>query len=252
MLIAISHKMYFDPATAREWTAKAVALARRYEAIQRGDVALWILPSLPAITDVIALCADSTVVVGAQDVFWKDRGPYTGAVSGTDLAQIGCAVVSIGHAERRSLFAETDPVVNQKTQAAIRNGLIPLLCIGEPMAGPIDAAITFCIQQVESALREVTAPATIAIAYEPVWAIGQSEAASSTHVIKVVGAIKLWLAEHALANTPVIYGGSAGPGTLTSLNSSVDGLFLGRFAHSIQNLEKILDEVSGKQLPSAR
>lgn len=246
MLLAVSLKMYLDPAATRTWVEQVAALAKRHPAVQRGDVSLWLLPSMPALAQTIERCRDTPVAAGAQDLFWEDRGAYTGAVSGADLAQIGCTTVEIGHAERRTIFGEDDAIVARKTAAAVRNGLVPLLCVGEYELGDSDAAAAFCIQQLESALGWLNEPASVVVAYEPVWAIGQSEAASSAHVGYVARAIKAWLAERpALADARVIYGGSAAPGTLSELGGAVDGLFLGRFAHDTAAFEQIVDEAAG-------
>lgn len=245
-LIGVSLKMYFDVDKTRRWSADVAALANRHAAIQGQQTELLIVPSLPVLSEVAQPLRDSGASVGAQDVFWEDRGAFTGAVSPVDLAQIGCRYVEIGHAERRSLFAETDEIVRRKVEAVVRHGLTPLLCIGEPTRGTADEAIAFCQSQLASALEGLDVNgSTIAIdiAYEPVWAIGQSDAADREHVMAVSTGIKQWLADRAaLAGSRVIYGGSAAPGTLTALGRSVDGLFLGRFAHDPAALEQILDE----------
>src|SRR5665213_1368128 len=78
----------------------------------------------------------TAVAVGAQDLFWEDRGPYTGAVSGADLRQIGCSYVEVGHVERRRVFGEDRKVARRKLTAALRNGLTPIICVGEDQQAP--------------------------------------------------------------------------------------------------------------------
>lgn len=245
-LIATSLKMYLDTRQTLAWTEAVAGLAARHEALRSGRAALLVMPSLPVLSRVAELLAPTDAIVGAQDLFWEDRGAFTGAVSGADLVQIGCRFAEVGHAERRSLFAESDDIVKRKVAAAVRNGLTPLLCIGEPTQGPTEQAIAFCQAQLASALDQFGAAdrsISVAVAYEPVWAIGQSQTASSDHIVAVSQGIKHWLGQRpGLATAPVIYGGSAAPGTLTALGAAVDGLFLGRFAHDPAALEQILDE----------
>jgi triosephosphate isomerase len=137
--------------------------------------------------------------------------------------------VEVGHAERRTLFGETDTVVAAKTQAAFRNGLIPILCVGEPTRTDPIAAAEMCIGQVLSAaVRGSDGPAgQVIIAYEPFWAIGASQPAPSAYVADVCQRVRIALADQ-LPDFALLYGGSAGPGLLTALGANVDGLFLGR------------------------
>jgi triosephosphate isomerase len=266
--IGVSHKLYLDLPSTLSWCRAVAALAQRSPAVAEGRVRLWVLPSLPAAAGALAIFRGSPVRVGAQNLSQHDRGAYTGEVSGTDLAALGLRHVEVGHAERRRLFGESEEVVRQKTAAALRNGLVPVLCVGEadPMAIP-DAADE-CIRQLESALGDQQ-PRVLVVAYEPHWAIGAPEPASAEHIAGICTALRRHLAErvermrstgplHGLASDPagdgavglaadapdlaVIYGGSAGPGLLTTLGHDVDGLFLGRFAHDPVALAQILAE----------
>jgi triosephosphate isomerase len=88
---------------------------------------LIVLPSFPSLPEVLSIFAGTAVEVGAQDLFWEDRGPYTGAVSGADLRQIGCSYVEVGHVERRRVFGEDNKVASRKLTAALRNGLTPII-----------------------------------------------------------------------------------------------------------------------------
>lgn len=245
MLIGVSFKMYLDRRQTRMWCAAAAELANQHAAVRHGDLSLVVFPTLPALEIAMTACRDTPMAFGSQDLFWADRGAYTGAVSGADLADMGCRYAEIGHAERRRFFGEDDGIVAKKVVAATRNGLIPWLCVGESKPGPASEAVKFCVDQLRAALSGLAAPADFVVAYEPVWAIGQPEAASAAHVAEVVRGIKAWLTDCAgLVDTPVTYGGSAGPGTLTELSDVVDGLFLGRFAHDIQAFERLLDEAA--------
>ena len=146
------------------------------------------------------------------------------------------------------MFGETDEIVARKTDAALRNGLDPVLCIGEAVRSTEAEAIADCIAQIDSALEPSRAAGhggRVIVAYEPHWAIGAAEPASADYIRAVCSALR----EHvgSLAGFPgsaVIYGGSAGPGLLTTIADSVDGIFLGRFAHEPDAVRKILDEAA--------
>jgi triosephosphate isomerase len=242
--VGVSLKMYFDPTRSRSWFEDVAEVASRNDGIRSGAVELFVIPSFLSIPDAVAAFAGTAVAVGAQDLFWEDRGAFTGEISGADLAALGVSVVEVGHAERRALFGEDDAVIARKTDAALRNGITPVLCIGESTPGnPTDAA-SFCIAQLDAAL-EGAAAGRVIVAYEPVWAIGAAEPASSEHVDAVCAEIRKHLDTLGdRERSSVIYGGSAKPGLLGRLGTNVDGLFLGRFAHDPVALEGILDEAT--------
>ncbi|MCP2031174.1 triosephosphate isomerase [Okibacterium sp. HSC-33S16] len=244
VVVGVSLKMYFGYARAREWFSSIADLARDSEALKSGDVELFVIPSFVAIPAAIDTLDGTDVVVGAQDLFWDDNGAYTGEVSGVELAELGVGVVEVGHAERRRIFAETEEIVAAKTTAALRNGIAPVLCIGEIHQGEADAAARDVIRQLRSALHGAPAGRVI-VAYEPVWAIGAAEPASADHIRAVCAELRTVLdSMDGRDGSSVIYGGSAGPGLLTTLGSDVDGLFLGRFAHDPTALGSVLDEAA--------
>lgn len=243
-IVGVSLKMYFSHAAAREWFGRVAQIARDHAAVQSGDVELFVIPSFISIPAALDAFADTPVAVGAQDLFWKDDGAYTGEVSGAELAEIGVGVVEVGHAERRRIFGETEQIVADKTAAALRNGIAPVLCIGETEQGDAERAALVCVAQLESALAGAP-DGRVIVAYEPVWAIGADQPADALHIRTVCS----WL-RRSLAALPgregsaVIYGGSAGPGLLADLVPHVDGLFLGRFAHDTDSLATVLDEAA--------
>lgn len=244
MYIGVSFKMYLDRPQTRQWCAAVAEIADRHAAVRTAAAELVVFPTLPAMELSMAAGANTPMVFGAQDLFWEDRGAYTGAISGADLADMGCRYAEIGHAERRRFFGEDDTIVARKVAAAARHGMTPWLCIGEPESGSAAEATVYCIRQLEASLAELDRPTRLVVAYEPVWAIGQSKAASASHVGEVARGLKAHLAQtDGLADTPVVYGGSAAPGTLSEIGPAVDGLFLGRFAHDTGAFEAILDEV---------
>jgi len=240
--VGVSLKMYFGHAAALDWFRAVAEVASAHPGVQSGDVELFVIPSFTSIPAALDVFAGTPVIVGAQDLFWEDRGAFTGEVSGAELAELGVGVVEVGHAERRRLFGETDEVVARKTTAALRNGLAPVLCIGELTASTPDAAAAEVIAQLDSAL-EGAPDGRVIVAYEPVWAIGAAEPAGAPHISAVCAALREHLDAAGRTGT-VIYGGSAGPGLLTRLGGSVDGLFLGRFAHDTAALAAVLDEAA--------
>lgn len=248
VLLGVSLKLYMDVPRTLDWARALATIARERAAVRDGRVRLFVLPSLPAIPGVVEALRGSRVEVGAQDLHWADRGAFTGAVSGADLVWSGCGLVEVGHAERRLLFGEDEGIVRSKVAAAVRNGLTPVLCVGETERLPAAEATRVCIRQVTSALEGLddVGPTAIVVAYEPVWAIGRPEPAAAAHVLALVGALRDYLSnESRILVASVIYGGSARRGQLRDLGAGVDGLFLGRSAHDPEDLALIIDEAAG-------
>jgi triosephosphate isomerase len=246
-VLGVSLKMYLNHRDTVRWSEQVATIAGEHSAALGGSAELFVLPSFPAIPACLDIFAGTPVRVGAQDLAVEDGGAYTGEVSGAMLAELGCTHAEVGHAERRRLYGESDSVVAAKAVAALRNGLIPVMCVGEPERTTPEQAATTCIPELSVVVDAAGAnghPAQLIVAYEPQWAIGASEPASADHIAGVCRTISGWLADQpAAAGSRVIYGGSAGPGLLTRLGDSVDGLFLGRFAHDPNALKSILDEV---------
>ena len=155
------------------------------------------------------------MVHGAQDLSPHDAGAYTGDVSGVMLAKLGCRYVIVGHSERREIHGEDDGVVNKKVHAALRHGLVPILCVGEGLAVRESGEhVAHTTRQVRAALAGVSSQQAqgLVIAYEPVWAIGTGRVASAADAQEVCGAIRATVAElygEAVATgVRVLYGGS--------------------------------------------
>ena len=265
--------MYFGQQETIDWCKRVSQIAMIHPAVSNGLVKIFVLPSMPTLGVVSPVLQSAKVGLGAQDLFHKDRGAYTGEVGGLMLRELGCQYVEIGHAERRKLFGETDHQVAEKLAAAVRNDLIPVLCVGEQNHVSPKAAADLCINQLKAAVQFIEGKdvkgwvqyepvwaihtnghciSEIVVAYEPVWAIGAEEPASTSHIVEVSRLINEYLAQtKQFAGSRVIYGGSAGPGLLTELEGKVSGLFLGRFAHDTKNLVQVLDEVSALFAESA-
>lgn len=173
---------------------------------------------------------------GAQDLSPKDSGAYTGDIAGPMLAKLGCSFVVVGHSERREYHAEDDTVVNSKVVAAYRNGLTPILCVGEPLTvREAGAHLTHCTDQLTAALAGITAEQaeSIVIAYEPIWAIGTGEVATAADAQQVCQALRDRLGElyspDLAAGVRVLYGGSVKGANAAELlaQPDVDGALVG-------------------------
>jgi triosephosphate isomerase len=245
--IGVSLKMYFDHAETLKWCRDVTALAVDHKTITSGRAELALLPSFPALAQVAEVINGTPLTLGAQDLFWEDRGPFTGEVGGEYLRQLGCDYAEIGHFERRRIFHENDTMLRAKVDAALRNDLTPVLCVGESKRMSPEEAASLCIQQLHEMVKHILhkqITQRVVVAYEPEWAIGADAPAEVSHISGVGHALKSWLkSQKVLDGSQIIYGGSAGPGLLTELGHSVDGLFLGRSAHQPHVLRDVLDEV---------
>lgn len=256
VFIGVSLKMYFDHPHTLQWCEQVRAIAARHPAVVSGVAELVVLPSLPALVPVAKLLDGTAVRLGAQDIFWEDFGPFTGEVGGTYLRQVGCRYVIVGHAERRRIFHENDAILLSKVDAAVRNDITPILCVGEHEPMSTEQAAQVCIAQLRATLAHVLAkgsPRQVVVAYEPEWAIGAAQPATTSYIAGVGLGVKQWLeTQDVLSGSRFIYGGSAGPGLLSDLGLAVDGLFLGRFAHDPDAVSGILDEALARPLATSR
>jgi triosephosphate isomerase len=244
--IGVSLKMYFGYEETLEWCRAVREIALRHPAVARGLVELFVIPAYPVLSRVKEVFDGTAIGLGAQDLYWQDAGAFTGEVSGAMLAEVGCRYVEVGHAERRAMFGDTDDVVARKVAAALRNELVPIICIGETEPGPSDQALETCIGQLRSALSCWPKPASgqrVIVAYEPISAIGAPEPAPSDHIGAVCSGLKEDLSSRLDLVSTTIYGGSAGPGLLLGLRGRIDGLFLGRSVHDPDGLGAVLTEV---------
>lgn len=240
--VGVSLKAYFGRSQARAWFGRISESIRDHEALRTGRVDVFVIPSYLQIDDAITAFSGSGIAVGAQNVSEHPVGAYTGEITAAELQETGVTYAEIGHAERRRLFGESDETAAAKAAAALAHNLTPVLCLGETERLDAAAAATATVAQLHASLDGAgTGP--VVVAYEPVWAIGASEPAPVDHIATVTR--KLREAVDAIdgrAGSPVIYGGSAGPGLLTRLGNDADGLFLGRFAHEPDALVSVLDE----------
>jgi len=204
-------------------------------------VGLFVLPSYPVLAEARRVLGGAGIAYGAQDGHWEDSGAHTGSVSPAMLRELGCAFMEIGHAERRRWFGEDDEMVARKVAAAVRNSLVPIVCVGE--ADETCDAAAVAVAQTEAALSLVPPDAPVIVAYEPVWAIGGAAPADVGRVADVVSALRS-SASHQPKATRILYGGSVAPGTIRPLlRTGIEGVFVGRAATEFVRLRRIVAEV---------
>jgi len=235
--IGISTKMYLGYRESKVWLGAVAALATACGPVQTGQVKLFVAPTFPVLESTLELTRGTPVQVAAQNASDQDSGALTGEVSPVVLAEMGVELIELGHAERRRQFGEGDELIAAKVAAAQRNGLQPLLCVGENARVAPREAARACLEQVRAANINPHGMEPV-IAYEPVWAIGAPQPADPDYVCAVADQLRQELG----TETTLLYGGSAGPGLLPRLHPHVDGLFLGRFAHDPRNIALILEE----------
>jgi triosephosphate isomerase len=173
---------------------------------------------------------------GAQDLSAQDSGAYTGEISGAMLAKLGCSYVVVGHSERRAQHDETNEIVNAKSIAALRHGLIPIVCVGEDLSvRQAGNAVSVVLEQLDGSLAGLTGEqvAGLVIAYEPVWAIGTGEVATPEDAQEVCGAIRdrvreVW-GDGAADSVRVLYGGSVKSANVAAIMTKpdIDGALVG-------------------------
>lgn len=227
-IIAANWKMHKTASEAKLFVEKLIR-----ELPEEVIAQIFIAPSFTAIHAAKAACVTSKIQVGAQNMHEADFGAYTGEVSATMLKEAGASFVILGHSERRRLFHETNAQIHQKLKTALKEGLLPILCIGETEEERSQGkTVEVLSSQLEACLKGI-APAEIALAYEPVWAIGTGktatpEMAEETHLLCRECLEGLWN-KKAAESTNIIYGGSVTPETAPLLfkQPNIDGALVG-------------------------
>jgi triosephosphate isomerase len=195
---------------------------------------------------------------GAQDVSRYDSGAYTGEVSAVMLAKLGCSYVTVGHSERREYHAETDELVNTKVKAALKHGVVPILCVGEKLdVREAGNHVEYTTDQLIAGLKGVKTDlvSKVVVAYEPVWAIGTGRVATPQDAQEVCGAIRARLAEKYGQETAeqvrVLYGGSVKSGNIGDLvkQDDIDGALVGGASLDAEEFTKLCALAAGGPLP---
>ncbi|MBN1689755.1 MAG: triose-phosphate isomerase [Dehalococcoidia bacterium] len=192
----------------------------------------------------------TSVRLGAQNMYFKEKGAYTGEISPLMLKPL-CQYVILGHSERRQIFGETDGMVNEKIKAALAAGLTPIFCIGETLeendGGRTGTVIT---RQIREGLKDVPSNKEIVVAYEPIWAIGTGRAAAGGQAGKTIGLIRSEIAgmlgkEKAEA-TRILYGGSVTAANIAEFISEpqIDGALVGGASLKAADFTGIVKQVA--------
>lgn len=214
------------------------------------SVDIVVAPPFTSIYHLSHLVADSPIKLSAQDLHWESQGAFTGEISAQMLCSVGCTYAIIGHSERRQFFGETDETVNRKVMAALKAGLKPIVCVGETLEER-EAGKT--LQKVRSQMTNALAGLSggavkeVAIAYEPIWAIGTGKTASPQEAEEVHNALRELLFElfnlDQAKDVRIIYGGSVKPDNIDSLMAqpNIDGALVGGASLKAADFARIIN-----------
>lgn len=215
--------------------AEALVTELKEELAGITEVEIAVCPPAVNLTRVYDLIKESNIKLGAQNMYWEEKGAFTGELSGAMLKEAGVSYVIIGHSERREYFAETDEGVNRKVRAAFNYGLTPIVCVGETLKEREEGKTNDKVRgQVKAALAGLNARqvAELVIAYEPIWAIGTGRSATAGDANQVIGYIRDLVREDfgvAADKMRIQYGGSVKPDNIEELmaEEEIDGALVG-------------------------
>jgi len=229
-VIAGNWKMFNDiPATAN-------LINELKQKLNSNNVDVIVCPPFTSLESAAKLLKDSSIKLGAQNMYYEESGAFTGEISAPMLKSAGCEYVILGHSERRTIFKENDEMINKKIKKALQTGLKPIFCIGETLKEREDGITeTIVKNQVVGGLKDLTSNdlKQIIIAYEPVWAIGTGRNATPQQAQEVHYFIRKLISElyseEAAQNLVIQYGGSVKPENAKDLLSQadVDGALVG-------------------------
>ncbi len=228
-------------------------LKRELSDIENVDIV--VIPPYTALSEIRDMIIDSNIELGAQDVYWEEKGAFTGEISPLMLKDAGAKYVVIGHSERRAYFGETNKAVNKKIKAALGAGLLPIMCVGERLEER-EAGKTFDVvrEHVQMGLEGISSDVVpnIVIAYEPVWAIGTGKTATPAQAEEVHNYIRKLLRDmydEAVSNEVRIqYGGSVKPDNIKELinQKDIDGALVGGASLKVEEFVPIVRESAKK------
>ena len=243
-LFAANWKMHHGPAAARELVRAVLGKT----APRAGRRLLFFPPAVSLVAAVEALEGRADAAVGAQNIHWEPQGAYTGELSAPLARDAGAAWVLVGHSERRHKFGETDAETGLKVRAALDAGLAPMLCVGETLEqrerGNKEAVVR---RQLEAGLGDLDADSLerLAIAYEPVWAIGTGVVATPADAAAMHQMVRDWLARRSSGafRFPILYGGSVSPENAAALlaEPDLDGVLVGGASLTADSWLRIVD-----------
>jgi triosephosphate isomerase len=243
-LVAANWKMFKTVHEAVVYTKELRSLVKDVD-----DVEIVVAPPFTALHAVAEAARNTNVGVAGQDLFFEREGAFTGEISAPMLKEAGAAYVIIGHSERRTKFGETDEAVNRKTLAALAEELTPIVCIGETLAeregNQTLAVLDRQIRQGLAGLRSEQVE-SLALAYEPVWAIGTGRNATPAQAQEahahIRSRLREWIGDAAAANCRIIYGGSVKLDNVRELVSEpdVDGALVGGASLDVGTFAKLV------------
>jgi len=244
LLIAGNWKMYKDYKDAY-----AIASGLKEKLADILTIRIVLCPPFTSLQSVGQAIEGSSLLLGAQDVHWEKEGAFTGEISAQMLLALGCKYVIIGHSERRHLFHENNKIVNLKLKAVLREGPLPILCVGETLQererGKTEEVVE---DQLKGAFEDLTPEdiGKIVLAYEPVWAIGTGKTATPKQANDVHLFIRRKLEEkygqEIAAKMNILYGGSVKPENARDLlkEQEIDGALVGGASLEVDSFEKII------------
>ena len=245
LLIAGNWKMH-------KTVQEAVELVRELKELVSDvkDRDILVCPPFTALYAVSRELEGSNIALGAQNMFYEEKGAFTGEISPLMVKDVGCSYVILGHSERRHIFGETDELINKKVLSAVNHGLIPILCVGETLQEREEDKTKEVIErQVKEGLKGLNETSEFVIAYEPVWAIGTGKTATPELAEKVHSFIREILAEmfgkEKADSIRILYGGSVKPENAAGLMSqpNIDGSLVGGASLKAESFAKIVKSI---------
>ena len=243
-LIAGNWKMF---KTLEEAVLFAEELALRVKDVS--DREILVCPPSLYISPLIHALADSSVFVGAQNVFWEDQGAFTGEMSAPMVKSTGARFAIIGHSERRQYFSETNETVNKRLNACLKAGITPIVCVGETLDERESGKTLDVIRnQMTKGLTNIskTQATHLVIAYEPIWAIGTGKTATPEIAQEVHGFIRSQVKDlfgpEIEGAIRILYGGSVKPDNIDILmaQADIDGALVGGASLEVASFERII------------
>jgi triosephosphate isomerase len=237
--------------TIQESVSLAKAIKDGAAGLKKTEIVL--APPFTALHSVYTAIKGSNVTLASQNIFYEDKGAYTGEVAPGMLKDVGCTYAIIGHSERRKYFSERDEDVNLKVKKALSTGLKPIVCVGETEDERVKGITEFVVGvQVKKALYEINSLSDIVIAYEPVWAIGTGKVATPIEAEEVHRFIRGVLSEvysGASSGVRILYGGSVTPENIGELidMEDIDGALVGGASLKPDTFLGIIRKVSEKR-----
>ncbi len=235
--------------TVQESIDVAVGLKRKFYTFAEADIV--ICPPFTALSKVSDEILDSSIMLGAQDIYWEEKGAFTGEISPGMLKDAGCRYVIVGHSERRHVLGETDEDVNKKLKAVLKHGMVPIMCIGEKLEER-DSGMTLEVleKQLTRGLRDIIKDdmLRIIIAYEPVWAIGTGRTATPQQAQEAHKFIRDLIGRtysgDVSSKIRIQYGGSVKPENIAQLmaQEDVDGALVGGASLDVNSFTEIVQK----------